>query len=429
MDLKIYPSADLKGSWKIPGSKSQTLRALFSAMLAKGITIIDNPLVSEDTQSMIGAIKAFGVKVIWAGDRLYIHSPGLKGLTPPKACYVGDSGITLRFMSAFASRFKTRIEFRGTPELERQRSVSDLAQALGCFGVQTSSKKGFCPFTVRGPLKRGIGWLKGKDSQPVSALLWALSLQNKRCVLKVTEPSEKPWVDLTLSWLKKQQKKVTHQDYQRYDILGGIKVAPFYYKVPADFSSVAFLMAAGIFVGEEVELCGLDFSDKQGDKALIYFLKSRGAQMRIEKEKLYVYRSPDLTLGMVSCDKFIDALPVLSVLGVISKNGIELTQAIGARGKESDRIHSMVLNLQSLGLDVQEHEEGLSLKSGEIEGGVCHSFSDHRIAMSMAIIALKAKNPVIIQGAEAIGKTYPTFFEDLKKGGVKIEVVSLEQFE
>jgi 3-phosphoshikimate 1-carboxyvinyltransferase len=419
MDVRVSQGVLLQGEIDVPSSKSQTLRALFSAMLATGVSLIKGALSSEDTEAMVGALGSFGVKVVKKQDDLVVHSPGFSKLTPPTFCDVKDSGITLRFMAAFAALFHQKITFIGSKALMKQRSMVDIQWGLKQLGAHVTSDNGFCPFSVRGPIKKRAMIIQGLDSQPVSAFLWLLSLIPSKTKLFVISPHERPWIELTLSWLKKQKVKIGYQNLRAFSIQG-VKKAPFVYKVPKDFSSAAFMVIAAVLKGHFVKISGLDFQDLQGDKALIYLLQTCGALIKKTTDSLEVRQTSCLNFSSVDVEPFIDAFPVMAVCALLSKKPVTITGAKGARGKESDRIKSMVDNLTCLGVCVKECDDGVQMSPSVVQGGVCESFQDHRIAMASALLGLISKEPVIIKGAESVRKTYPQFFEHLKQLGAEV---------
>lgn len=423
MDVKIYPTSIVEGTIELPTSKSQTLRALYSCLFVKGVSIIYNALEADDTEAMIDCIQKFGVKIFKKCDSLCVHSPGFKNLQAPRVCDVRSSGITLRFLSAFAALFNTKITFIGSQELTLQRSVRELEKGLNQLGVLAQSQNGFCPFTVQGPIKKRAAIVNGGDSQPVSALLWLMSSLGRRFELKVLKPKELPWLNLTLSWLDKQNKQILNKDFKKFVVKGSALIQPLIYKVPKDFSSASFMIGIGIFAAKQIKLPDCDFKDPQGDKMIIYLLKQAGANIKRSGNCLLVSRTETLDLSSVSVAKFIDALPVLSACGVISKSSCTFLDAFGARGKESDRISSMHKNFEALGVKSFQEVDSLTVFSSQIHGGVCDGFRDHRIAMSVSILAARSSKPIVIKGAECVCKTYPRFFEDLKAIGMKIEVI------
>jgi 3-phosphoshikimate 1-carboxyvinyltransferase len=420
MDVTIVPSSDLFGQVNLPSSKSQTLRALYSALLAKGLSIIENPLSSEDTDAMVGVLEAFGAKVSFSCNKIFVISKGYKNLKKPRFLDVKNSGITLRFVSALIALMNVKITVSGSDSLKKQRSVKDLEAGLKILGAKVQSDRGFCPFSVSGPITKNKTWVYGKDSQPVSAVLWVLSLLNKKGTLHVLNADEKPWVNLTLSWLKYQNKKIINKDFKTFFIKGKPQVKPFKYKVASDFSSAAFILAAGLIAGKQIALKNLNFSDPQGDKAVFYHLKKAGAPIEFSHQEVIVSHARVLDLNKIDCSTFIDALPVLSTLACFSAMPCQIFNAQGARGKESDRISCMRKNLETLGIKVEEKEDGLIIHPALANEGVVDGFKDHRIIMALAVLALKAKGPVKIRGACDVKKTYPNFFKDLQNLGATV---------
>lgn len=420
MDVTIFPSEELFGQIDLPSSKSQTLRALYSALLAKGLSIIENPLASEDTDAMVGVLQAFGAKVSFSKNKIFVISMGFKNLKKPRFLDVKSSGITLRFVSALASLFNIKIIISGSEGLKKQRSVKELERGLKMLGAKTYSANGFCPLTIEGPIKKNRTFVLGKDSQPVSALLWLMSLRKKKGVLHVLHADEKPWVNLTLNWLKNQNKTIINRGFKTFFIKGSPLVKSFKYKVASDFSSAAFILAAGIIAGKQVVLKNLNFRDPQGDKAVFYLLKKGGGSWVFKDQDVVVEKTESIDLSKIDCSIFIDALPILATIACFSKTPSHIFNAQGARGKESDRISCMRKNLEILGIRVEEKEDGLLIHPSTITEGVVDGFNDHRIIMAMAILALKANGPLTIKGAYDVKKTYPNFFQDLQLLGVKL---------
>lgn len=421
MDVKIYPTKLLRGSIEIPTSKSQTLRALFSAMLAQGVSVIYDVLDSQDTEAMCEAIESFGVKVIRNKQRCVIHSPGFERLKAPKIIDVKSSGITLRFLAAFCSLFKTSCTITGSKGLITQRSMQDLENGLKRLGVKVVSQNGFCPVRIQGPMRKFSTCVMGHDSQPVSALLWLLSLFDHKSKITVSAPKELPWVCLTLQWLRIQNASISHLNFRHFLIQGSSFKQPFIYKVPQDFSSALFIIAAALIKGEEVYIKNLDFKDPQGDKAVIYLLKQAGAAIGFHKTGIIVKRAAYLTLKSVNIEPFIDALPVLTALAVISSEPVTFYGVSGARGKESDRVKAMQSNLETLGVTTSTTFDTMTVYPSKIRGGRVQGWDDHRIVMASSLLGLMSDEAVIIQGAEACQKTYPQYFDHLKQLGAQLE--------
>jgi len=243
--LTVTPNT-IKGILQIPPSKSHTLRAIQFAAFASGQSSVINPLMSPDTEKMISACEQFGAHFIRDGKSLVII--GNHGKIPAinREIDVGNSGIALRFLTAMAALGSTRTTLYGDASL-CGRPMRVLGEALESLGVsiQYHKQAGYAPLTVCGPIKKSRVKLNGEDSQPISALLIAASLLGRDFDIHVNNPGEKPWIEMTLHWLKVMNVQVTCDDYRHYKVRGE-GWPSFQYSVPGDWSTAAFPIAAAL---------------------------------------------------------------------------------------------------------------------------------------------------------------------------------------
>jgi 3-phosphoshikimate 1-carboxyvinyltransferase len=360
-----------------------------------GEGVIRNPLASPDTDRMIAACRRLGAQI--EGDPLKVCG----SLRPPTDVIdAGNSGILLRFLGALAALTDDYCIITGDASVRENRPIAPLVDGLRQLGAFADGRGGGrrAPLIVKGPLRGGFARIDGADSQPVSALLIALSFLPGTHYLEVTNPGEQPWIDLTLSWL---QNRVTHHKYSNYTIVGGPPFAPFDYTVPGDFSSAAYPIAAGLVTGGDVRVVNLDFDDPQGDKALLPLLGNLPEE--------------------IDCNRFIDGLPILAVLGCYGDRPLHLRNAAIARQKESDRIATIAGELRKMGGDLDEHPDGLTIRPTQLRGAQVSSHGDHRIALSLAVAALRAEGETEIDNVTCVAKTYQTFAQDMENLGVGIE--------
>jgi 3-phosphoshikimate 1-carboxyvinyltransferase len=422
--LTVTPSS-LKGTLSLPSSKSQTLRAVLFAALARGESRITNPLNSPDTEAMCTACRSLGASISRTKDgSLVIQGINGKVVGADNVLDAGNSGIVLRFVGALAALGSQPIILTGDASLRNNRPISELLRALTSLGVRAESTRGngYAPFIVQGPLKGGVATLNGADSQPVSALLIAAGLSTSSYEFYVKDPGEKPWIDLTLSWLKKLGIPCTHQDYLHYKIEGKGAPAPFTYRVPSDLSSCAFPVAAALTTGSTLTLEGIDWEDLQGDKKLFTQLQEWGAALTMDPKDrtLCVDGSKVFQGGNLDINDCIDALPILSVLACYATTPTHLYNGAIARKKECDRIHAIATELSKMGAKIEEKEDGLLIHPSKLKGATLHSHHDHRLAMSLAVAALGAHGPSTISNTACIAKTYPSFVEDFISVGAKL---------
>ena len=409
----------LKGEISVPGSKSHTIRAIAIASMADGVSKIIAPLVSEDTISALGAASAFGAKVekepgIWT-----ITGTGGKITAPEKTVDMGNSGTSLRIFSALASLSDSKISFDGDNSL-RTRLMQPLLTALKPLGVNSESANGKCPLSVHGPLTGGRSRVEGKSSQFVTAVLLSCPLAAQDSVIEVFNLNEKPYVEITIDWMKKQNLKFScNESMSLFEIEGRQSYKPFELAIPADFSTACFPLIASAVTGCTVRINNLDFSDRQGDKEVFSFMERMG--MKVERHQGYTVASRNksgLSGAELDLNSTPDALPALAVAACFADGRTVLGNVPQARIKETDRIACMTKELRKMGAKVEELEDGMIIHGGtQLHGTDVESYHDHRIAMALSIAGLGADGTTTVNNAESASVTYPGFYEDFRKMG------------
>lgn len=418
-DWIIKPSK-LSGKLKIPPSKSHSQRALLFAMLGQGVSRIENLLDSPDCMAMQDALLQFGTKMQKRGPILEIE-----GNFRPSTDIIdaGNSGQVLRFLGAMSALLPSYTTITGDASIRTRRPIKPLLGALRQLGALAESARGdgYAPITVRGPMRSGKCRLDGTDSQPVSALLMATSFLEGPTEITIENPGETPWIDLTLDWLRRMGAVVENKNYEQYRVKGGLSYSGFSYAVPGDFSTAAFPIAASLITKSMLEIEGLDPDDVQGDKELIDVLKKMGARISWEGKTLLV--EPSTLHGLyIDINKCIDALPILAVIGCFAEGETTLYNGAIAREKESDRISTMCLELKKMGANIEEHPDGLTVKTSKLSGATLEGHRDHRVALALSVAALGATNPSTLCNPNCAAKTYPTFAKDFSKIGAEIEL-------
>jgi 3-phosphoshikimate 1-carboxyvinyltransferase len=412
----------LKGTIHIPSSKSHTHRALLFALLANGQSTIHRYLNSPDTAAMLQAIQQLGATVQKSGDTLIIEGVGGYLRNADKIIHARNSGIILRFIGALAALIPKETIITGDHSIRTRRPIQPLLDALKQLGAVAMSMggDGYAPIIIKGPLSPGNCSLDGADSQPVSALLIATSFAQGPSEIYVTHPGEKPWIDLTLSWLDFFKLPYENHDYIHYKIPGGAVISGFEYTVPGDFSSLAFPVAAALITQSEITIKNVDRNDSQGDKKFLDFIQQMGACLECSKTSLHIKQSHPLQGITLDVNDAIDTLTILAVLGCFAEGEMVLTNGAIARTKECDRIHAIVTELKKMGADIEEKEDGLIIRRSKIKGATLNTYNDHRMVMSLSVAAMGAEGISIIEGAESAAKTYPNFKQHMKALGAQI---------
>lgn len=408
----------LNGELTLPPSKSHTLRALFFALMASGESKIENPLFSSDATSMINAIEALGAIVKKVQSGVLIKGVDKKLKTPSDVIDCGNSGITLRFITAISSLLSSYTIITGDHSIRHQRPMESLLnslQSLGAFAV-SSKLDGHAPIIIKGPAFSSLCSVDGEDSQLVSALLILGAFLEKGIEIEVKNPKELPWIDMTLFWLRKFSINVINNNYTFYQVFPIESISGFVYKVPSDWSQAAFFIAAAAITQSNLSLIGLDLDDAQGDKIVLEIFKKMGVDFDYDKKNLKLTLKPPVALKAVEVDmdQCIDALPILAVIGSQAKGATRLYNAAICRKKESNRLEVIASELKKMGAKIEVSFDELMIHQSPLFFAEVDSHHDHRIAMALSIAGLVSKGGVMIHHPECVKKTYPLFFDDLQ---------------
>ena len=435
--IRIEPGA-LKGNISIPPSKSIGHRAIICAGLAEGSSRIENIIMSQDILATMEGISALGARIRAVDEpdiaddkatrsksKSESKSLEIEGIAYPQAPKSSidcrESGSTLRFLLPLASLTGQAVTFTGQGRL-KERPLDEYYKIFREQGVKYITEKGVLPLTVQGRIQPGEFNLRGDiSSQFISGLLFALPLLQTHSVVNITtEIQSKGYIDLTLDVLHKFGIMVERKTSQEFWIKGKQKYRPSHFRVEGDYSQAAFWIVAGIVNGR-IECLDLRPDSLQADREICSIVKKMGGDLRLEHEILSV--RPSTTCGtVIDVSQCPDLVPILAVLGSLSRGTTRIINAGRLRIKESDRLRAMATELNKLGAQVRELEEGLEIEGVDyLKGGVqVDSWNDHRIAMALAVAALRCRQAITLTGFEAVNKSYPHFWDDFRMLGGKI---------
>lgn len=423
--VTLNPSK-LKGEVVIPTSKSVCHRAVICAGLSKGVSNIDNVVFSQDVEATCGAMSNLGVEITLDKEASKIKVKGVAKLEPKDAsidCF--ESGSTLRFLIPVAATTGEKVTFDGRGKLI-ERPLEDYYRIFDEQQIHYENVDGKLPLTIDGKLKAGEYRIKGDvSSQFISGLLFALPLlEGDSKIIVTTELESKPYVDLTIDALKTFFVDVENVNYREFIIKGNQKYRASEYRVEGDFSQAAFWLVAGA-LGADVVCDGMNMNSLQGDKAVLEIIKNMGGEISVEGNKIKAL--PSKTKGsVIDAAECPDLVPVLTVLAALSKGTTQIINAARLRFKESDRLSAITSELNKIGADIEEKEDGLIIRGKEfLIGGNVDSWNDHRIAMALAVASIRCKEPVIIKDSSCIKKSYPNFWEHFRELGGNLNEWSL----
>ena len=410
----------LKGEVIIPPSKSISHRAIICAGLSEGVSNIENVGLSQDITATCAAMKSFGVQITEQKNSLIIRgSAGLNIKDSDIDC--SESGSTLRFLIPLAAAAGRKVTFQGRGKLI-ERPLQPYYDIFDEQKIRYMNSGGKLPLTIDGKLKPWKFKIKGNiSSQFISGLLFALPvLDGDSGIIITTELESRPYIDLTLNMLERFGINVENNDYKEFHIIGNQKYKASDCRIEGDFSQAAFWLAAGT-LGSDVVCAGLNMDSLQGDKNILNVMESMGGNTTVERDR--VKANPSETKGtIIDASQIPDLVPVITVLAALSKGTTEIINAERLRFKESDRLTSISCELNKIGADIKETEDGLIIEGKDmLEGGKVDSWNDHRIAMAMAVASTRCKNPLIIRNADCVKKSYPDFWNDFRNLGGKAD--------
>jgi len=416
MIVKISPSS-LEGTISAIASKSDAHRILICAALSSSPCELLLGTSSEDIEATARCMRALGATIEKSENGLKV-TPGKVSEDVFLDC--GESGSTLRFLLPVAAALCERAKFTGQGRLP-ERPIGELMQAMEQNAVSFSAPK--LPLETRGRLQSGVYTLPGNiSSQYITGLLLALPLLEGDSEIVLTTALESAaYVDITLHALERFGIMIT-KTQKGYFVRGGQEYkAPEKVRIDGDWSNAAFFLVAGA-IGRTVTVTGLDMSSPQGDKKICDILRLFGADVRISDDEITVSPAP-LTAQTVDMTEIPDMLPALAVLAANSEGESVFTGAQRLRIKESDRLKTICEMINSLGGECRETEDGVVVTGRKLTGGKVNGSGDHRIVMAAAAAATACVGEVIIDGAQAVKKSYPTFFEDFARLGGEASVI------
>jgi 3-phosphoshikimate 1-carboxyvinyltransferase len=405
---------------RVPGSKSITNRALLVAALAEGESVLDGALFSDDTRYMADALRRLGVEVETDETRARCRVVG-RGKTWPvreAELFVGNAGTAMRFLVAALCLGHGRYRIDGSERM-RERPIRDLVDALTQLGARIACERnsGCPPVTVDADgLPGGEAEISGqKSSQFLSALLQAAPYAQRDVSIRVRdELIAKPYVDMTIGLMAAFGVEVERDGYRAFHVRAGQYYRARRYTVEPDASGAHYFLAAAALTGGRVRVEDLGSDSIQGDVHFADLLARMGAHVVWEPRSVEVVGPPCLDGIDADMNALSDTAPTLAVLGPFAKDAVRIRNIAHVRWQESDRLHAVATELSRLGVRVEEFSDGLVVHPSSITATAVHTYDDHRLAMSFALIGLKVPGLRILDPG-CVAKTFPDYFACLEE--------------
>ena len=408
---KTVPLGRVKGTLTPPCSKSYAQRALAAALLSEEATVLRNLEFCDDTRSALRCIETLGARV----EQVDPTSLSIKGGLRPRGATleVGESGLSTRLFTPIASLCDTPVRIVGRGSLLR-RPMSMMLDPLRRLGVTVRDNGGFLPIEVCGPIRGGEVEVDGSiSSQFITGLLLALPRADRDTTLHVRDAVSTPYLDMTLDTAGRFGIEIFQRDYTEFYIPGNQRYAATYFSIEGDWSAAAMLLVAGATAGE-ITVRNVSMLSKQADTSICTALVRAGAAVINDPDSVTAAHRPlhAFEFDATNCP---DLFPALAALAAAADGVSTIRGTSRLEYKECNRAEAICEEYGRLGIEVDLSEEDtMRIRGGRIRSARVQSHGDHRMAMSLAVAALRSEGEVTIEGAECVAKSYPGFFEDLE---------------
>jgi 3-phosphoshikimate 1-carboxyvinyltransferase len=407
----------VSGRVRPPGSKSITNRALVCSAMAAGDSTLLGVLDSDDTSLMLSCLRSLGVSVAGELADGTLKVRGSRGTVPSKeaALFVGNSGTTIRFLSALLATAAGRYELDGVPRM-RERPIEPLVAALREHGIDAACADNGCPpLTIQGAgLPGGDMSVAGTlSSQFLTGLLLAAPMALDPLTIRVDGALvSRPYIDMTLRVMQQFGVQVDEQETQAFAVPSNVGYQGCSFDVEPDASAASYFFALPALLGGEITVEGLGDGSCQGDLAFVHALEQMGCEIQ---------RGPDSTTIVgkatqgieIDMNGISDTVQTLAAVAMFAEGPTRITGVEHIRHKETDRIEDLARELRKLGPRVETFTDGLTITPDTHRSATIETYDDHRMAMSLSLTGLVIDG-VVIKDPGCTSKTYPGFFRDLE---------------
>lgn len=421
--------SQIDGLIRCPSSKSYTHRAIAIGSLTERQSIITNILLARDTLATLNACRSLGANIIHKNGTLWIAGKR-KFDAPESIINAENSGTTIRLLTVMSALVDKGFTVLTGDESLRKRPMQPLLDALQQLGVEcySSRMKGIPPLIVRGGgIKGGTTVVDGTvSSQFISALLISSIYADKAVILKIKGAQvSAPYIDATLAIMKAFGVVIDQKSKYSEYLIKNNEYKQTIFDIPADLSTAALLIAAGVLAGGRLTIKGINFFFPQADSYIIDIVKAMGGKIKVDrnKDEVITQGASNLSGGSFDLTHSPDLLPVVSILALKSKKTVRIMGISHARLKETDRVSNIACELTKFGATVKEQRDEISISPPTlIKNASLEAYNDHRLFMAFTIASMLTEKSTV-SGAESVDVSYPNFIQDLTNLGAHIESI------
>jgi 3-phosphoshikimate 1-carboxyvinyltransferase len=413
--MKSVNASGVNGTITAPASKSVAQRAVVAALLTRGTSTLRHLSPCDDTDAALGVARALGASIESEGEGHRVTSDPFARNTSERELFCGESGLLARVIIPVASLLPGSTRVTGHGSLVN-RPLDMVVAPLRDLGVTVHATAGrHLPVTLTGALTGGSATIDGSvSSQFLTGLLMALPLARRDSTLHVLDLKSKPYIDLTIDLLRAFGIIVEHDDYRLFRLRGRQEYHPCTYNVEGDWSGASCPLVAGCIAGS-VTVTNLDERSPQADKAILEVMRRSGASVETRPGSVTATRPGVARAFEFDASESPDLFPAVVALAACCDGTSRLTGARRLVHKESNRALILQQEFSKLGITILLEGDTMRVTGGEIRGGEVSSHNDHRVAMSLATAALRATGTVTISEAGSVSKSYPRFWDDLRR--------------
>lgn len=410
------------GQIKVPGDKSISHRAVMLGSLANGVTEISGFLKGADCLSTIDCFRKMGIDIDINGENVTVHGNGLRGLKKPdEMLYTGNSGTTTRLLCGILAGQNFDTSITGDASIQK-RPMGRVVQPLSMMGAKIENE--YCPLYITGTKLHGIDYkMPVASAQVKTAIILAGLYADGETVIHEIEKSR----DHTELMLSAMGADLT-VDNLDITVKPTNDLTAFNVDVPGDISSAAFFLVLGaIMPNSQITVTNVGINPTR--TGIIDVLKDMGADITLENVHTsagetvadITVRSSSLkgtTVGGDIIPRLIDELPIIAVAAVFADGQTVIKDAQELKVKETNRIRAVVDEFNKCGIDITETDDGMIINGGKsVHGADFKTYGDHRMAMSLTVLAQLANGESTLDDSDCACVSYPTFFDDFYKLG------------
>ncbi len=412
--IEIRPGKIHHVAVSVPGSKSYTHRSYIAAALSDGPCRIANALRSEDTELTLDCLRQLGTIIEERkDDRLVVIGCGGRFGAVDQPVALGNSGTSMRLLTAVAALGQGRITLTGSDRLQ-QRPIQELLDALNGLGISARSIAGNgCPpvEVIGSPIAGGRTRVDCRvSSQYLSALLLIAPFARDVVEIEVSRGLvSRPYVDMTIDVMEQFGIQVGRSGYERFAVAAGQRYQALDLTVEPDCSQAGYFWAAAAVTGGSVKVRGTRFASRQGDVQLAECFGQMGCKVEEEKDGIRVSGRPLKAITVDMAD-MPDQVPTLAVVAAFAEGTTVIENVAHLKAKESDRLGAVASELTRMGIEVTRSDSGLTVRGGQPNAADIDTYDDHRIAMSFAPAGLVVPG-IRIKDEMCVAKSFPNFWE------------------